>query len=168
METKGEHSGRCCKVSELNSKPDNAIEQSGFWVLANYDRFKGGRKANVEVHGGASIEEVTIPVIQITRKSASVEAFILEESKVLLLGATEHAQIRLYVGIKSNNIAIRLNEHIYDAKASNDQYIYTVDISDCTKKGIYKFDILNGSNVLVVGQQFEIKKKGLSENNLFG
>lgn len=58
MATSGEHSGRCCPVNELNSKPNAAIEENGFWVLANYDRFKGGRKANVEVHGGASLEEV--------------------------------------------------------------------------------------------------------------
>ena len=47
MATSGEHSGRCCPVNELNSKPNAAIEENGFWVLANYDRFKGGRKANV-------------------------------------------------------------------------------------------------------------------------
>ncbi len=51
-ESNAEHSGRCCPVNEIDGKPSCAIEENGYWVLANYDRFKGGRKANVEVHGG--------------------------------------------------------------------------------------------------------------------
>ena len=168
METKGEHSGRCCKTSEINSKPDFAMEQSGYWVLANYDRFRGSRKANVEVHGGASLEEVAIPIIEIAQKQANVEAFIVDSSKVITIGGKEHAVIKLYVGIKSNNITIKLNEKYYDSVMTADQYIYSVDLPDISKKGIYTFDILNGSDILAVNQQFEIKKKSMSENNLFG
>ena len=46
---KGMHSGRCCPKADISEKPDSATEENGFWCLANYDRFKGGRKANVEV-----------------------------------------------------------------------------------------------------------------------
>lgn len=168
MATSGEHSGRCCKISEIDSKPDFAIEESGFWVLANYDRFKGGRRANVEVHGGASIEEVAVPIIEITRKEADIEAFIVDESKIITLGAKEHAVIKIYVGIKGNNIAIKLDGNYFDAKATEDAYVYSVDLEKYTKRGNYSFEIVNGSEVLAVGQQFEIKKKGISEVNLFG
>lgn len=89
METKGEHSGRCCKISEIDDKPDFAIEESGYWILANYDRFRGSRRANVEVHGGASMEEVAVPIIEITQKASNIEAFIVDESRVLTLGAKE-------------------------------------------------------------------------------
>ena len=75
METKGEHSGRCCKISEIDDKPDFAIEESGYWILANYDRFSRKRRANVEVHGGASMEEVAVPIIEITQKTSNIEAF---------------------------------------------------------------------------------------------
>lgn len=167
MATSGEHSGRCCKVSEIDSKPDYAIEESGFWVLANYDRFKGGRKANVEVHGGASLEEVAVPIIEITQKQANVEAFIVDDSKVITLGAKEHAVIRIYVSVKSNNISIKLDNHFFDANVSGEPYVYVVDLPDYTRKGKYTFDIVNGSDLVAIGQQFEIKKKGLSEVNLF-
>lgn len=168
MATNGEHSGRCCKVSEIDSKPDFAIEESGFWVLANYDRFKGGRRANVEVHGGASIEEVAVPVIEVTQKTANIEAFIVDESKIITLGAKEHAVIKIYVGIKSNNVAIKLDGNYFDAETTGDAYIYSVDLEQYTKKGKFSFEIINGSDVLAVGQQFEIRKKGMSEVNLFG
>ena len=166
--TSGEHSGRCCRSSEIDSKPDFAIEESDFWVLANYDRFKGGRKANVEVHGGASLEEVAVPIIEITQKQSNIEAFIVDDSKIVTLGAKEYAVIRIYANIKSNNISIRLDNRYFDAITSGDPYIYIVDLPDYTRKGKYTFDIVNGNDVIAIGQQFEIKKKGMSEVNLFG
>ena len=167
METKGEHSGRCCPKNEINTKPDFAIEESDYWVLANYDRFKGSRKANVEVHGGASLEEVTVPIIEITKKVEHVEAFILEEYKIIALAAKEVPVIRVYAGILSNNIAVKVNDQYYDAKQTGDKYIYECELTDCTKKGLYYADILNGSDVLSVNNSFEVTKKGFTEVNLF-
>ena len=167
MATSGEHSGRCCKVSEIDSKPDFAIEESGFWILANYDRFKGSRKANVEVHGGASLEEVAVPIIEITQKKTSIEAFIVENSKVVTLGAKEHAIIKIYASIKSSNLSIKMDNMYFDANTSDEPFVYTVDLPNYTSKGKYVFDIVNGNDVIAVGQQFEIKKKGMSEVNLF-
>ena len=164
MATSGEHSGRCCPVSDLNAKPESAIEENGFWVLANYDRFKGSRRANVEVHGGASLEEVAVPIIEITRKRTNVEALITDSSKVITLSAKEHAIIDIYVAVKSNDIGIRLDGNYFEAAPTSENYIYRVDLPAYTKKGVYSFDILNGNDVLASGQQFEIKKKGMAEN----
>ncbi|MFR1569988.1 MAG: hypothetical protein ACLSVR_03915 [Christensenellales bacterium] len=132
--------------------------------MANYDRFKGGRKANVEVHGGASLEEVAVPIIEITRKQTNIEAFILDSSRVITLAAKEHAALRIYVGVKSNSIGIMLNGQYYDALATSEPYIYSVDLADYTRKGTYTFEILNGNDILASGQKFEIKKMGMSEN----
>lgn len=167
METKGEHSGRCCPKNEINTKPDFAIEEAGYWVLANYDRFKGGRKGNVEVHGGASLEEVAVPIIEITRKSDKVESFILEGYKIITLAAKEVPVLKVYAGILSNDIVIKVNGKYYDAKSTADKYIYECELADCTKKGIYYADILNGSDVLSVNNQFEVSKKGMTEVSLF-
>ena len=136
--------------------------------LRNYDRFKGGRKANVEVHGGASLEEVAVPVIEITRKQTNIEAFILDSSKVITLSAKEHAVLQIYVGVKSNNIAINLDGKYFDAVATSEPYIYSVDLNYYTKKGFYTFEILYGNDTIASEQKFEIKKMGMSENtNLF-
>lgn len=67
MPEKGEHGGRCCKKSEFQGElPPYATESDDarWYALANYDRFKGGRSADVEVHGGASVEEIVVPVIE--------------------------------------------------------------------------------------------------------
>ena len=167
MATDGVHSGRCCPQNEIDAKPDSAIEAEGFWVLANYDRFKGGRKANVEVHGGATLEEVAVPIIEITRKPVNIEAFITNESKVITLAAKEFPTIKIYVGIKSSGIAIRIGDKYYDADKTAEDYLYEVKLPDCTKKGKYTFDILNGSDTLASNILFEVKKKGMSEVSLF-
>lgn len=167
METKGEHSGRCCKISEIDDKPDFAIEESGYWILANYDRFRGSRRANVEVHGGASMEEVAVPIIEITQKASNIEAFIVDESRVLTLGAKEYAIIKIYVGIRSNNISIKLDGNYYNAEETAEPYIYSIELKNYSKKGKFSIDILDGGSVLASGQQFEIEKKGMSQNNMF-
>lgn len=168
MATSGVHSGRCCPKNDVDSKPDFAIEAGDFWVLANYDRFKGGRKGNCEVHGGASFEEVTVPIVEIRLKNENIEAFIVDESRVFVLGAEEYPTLKIYVGVISNNVCIKLNGEYYDAVSTSEDYIYTVELSQYSKKGIYSLDIIVGSDIIASGQTFEIKRKGMSENKLFG
>lgn len=44
-DTKGEHSGRCCKLFDHDL--GNAIDENGYTVLADYGRFRGSRKSNL-------------------------------------------------------------------------------------------------------------------------
>lgn len=68
MQSVGEHAGRCCPINELDAKPNCAVEENGYWILANYNRFSGGRLASVEVHGGATLEEILVPIIEFSLK----------------------------------------------------------------------------------------------------
>lgn len=81
MKSAGEHGGRCCKVNALDEKPNCATEENGYWVLANYDRFSGGRIGSVEVHGGATLEEVLVPVIEFSAENFSPAARKKSENK---------------------------------------------------------------------------------------
>ena len=67
MAESGKHSGRCCPKSETDTQPECATESDNYWVLANYGRFKGSRKGDVEVHGGATLEEV-FPLLKSLKK----------------------------------------------------------------------------------------------------
>ena len=167
MATSGVHSGRCCPKNEINSKPSFAIEADNYWVLANYDRFQGSRKANFEVHGGATLEEVVVPIIEITKKATAVESFILDEFKVVILAAKEFPIIKIYVSVDSDNISIKIGDKYYKAEKTTQKYIYEIKLEDCAKKGIYSFDVLNGNDILSSNLAFEVKKKGFSETSLF-
>jgi len=93
MASKGEHSGRCCPVSEADVRSEYVAKENGFWVLANYDRFKGGRKMGVEVHGGASLEEVVIPIIELTAVPEKIEIQIVENP--ITVSYRKKAEIKL-------------------------------------------------------------------------
>lgn len=75
MPEKGRHGGRCCRKSEFDGElpPCSTESDDEKWhVLAGYDRFKGGRKGDVEVHGGATIEEMVVPVVELEPMDADV------------------------------------------------------------------------------------------------
>ena len=64
VNSKGTHSGRVCEYSEEVAHLPQATEADGYYILANYDRFKGGRKAawkRTEV----TLEEIAVPVIEL-------------------------------------------------------------------------------------------------------
>ena len=55
------------------------VYENGFAILANYDRFKGGRPANVEVHGGATLEETVVPIIELTLKPEKTDIYFVSK-----------------------------------------------------------------------------------------
>ena len=80
MNSVGEHGGRCCPINSLDAKPPCATEENGYWVLASYDRFSGGRIDSMEVHGGATLEEVLVPVIEFGLQDSAIEIHSAEET----------------------------------------------------------------------------------------
>ena len=96
MVEKGIHSGRCCLMTDSDEIPKFATSENGYWCLANYDRFKGGRKACVEVHGGATLEEVAIPIIEVTKKNKKIECNILDGYETIFISFKKKAEIKLF------------------------------------------------------------------------
>ena len=163
---KGIHSGRCCPKSDISEKPDVATEENDFWCLANYDRFKGGRKANVEVHGGASLEEVTIPIIEIRKAGEHIKCEVIDDYKVITVGFRKKAKIQLFVATESEKIVVELNGKSYQAVPSEQKYVYDVDMPD-VKKGVHTFDVYDANVRIAEGLTFEAKSAGASENKYF-
>lgn len=79
----GEHGGRCCKVGAHDEKPDCAVAVNGYFIAANYARFKGGRLDSLEVHGGATLEEILIPIIEIAKGVRGQGSVVSEENGAL-------------------------------------------------------------------------------------
>ena len=75
---------RALAPSTINDNYDLkfSTEENGFIVLANYGRFRGSRAANVEVHGGASLEEVVVPVIELTLADSSMQVALSDKNIV--------------------------------------------------------------------------------------
>lgn len=163
MAEKGEHSGRCCYKNEVDTQPISATDAGEYWSLANYDRFKGGRKANVEVHGGATLEEVTVPIIEITKKSDSAEIEIMEP--IITVSFRKKASIKLFSKTKISNVSICVDDTYFDAQEI-DNNIYLVEMPQIKKAKTYNVDVYTAEYPVVKGLTFTVKKEGSQENSL--
>lgn len=162
---KGQHSGRCCPKSDIQEKPNFAIEDNGFWSLTNYDRFRGGRKALVEVHGGATIEEMAIPIITITKSTKSLVCKLLT-NPVIVSYKTE-AVIHLFIEVDSDGIYIAVGGENFKAEKTSTRYEYEVKMPTIKKAGKYPFFVCNNGGIIAQGLSFEVKKEGASERKFF-
>ena len=143
-ETKGEHSGRCCKLFEPFDLPF-AAEENGYLVLADYGRFKGSRAANVEVHGGASLEEVVIPVIELTLKNGGINVSLVEPNVTVDFRAG--ATITLFSNTALKDVSVILSGIRYPAIKIDDNH-YKVVLPDIKRAGEYRADIYAGDDLV--------------------
>ena len=115
LDEKGEHSGRCCPTDrdpELPFVTFERDEQGKYWAtLANYQRFQGGRRANAEVHGGATLEEILIPVLIIYKKLNMREIYFI--NPVIELSRDKIAVLKIYSSHVNNKHLSTNYNHLY-------------------------------------------------------
>lgn len=174
MSSKGIHSGRCCLKSDVDKQPDYATDAGDFWALANYDRFKGGRKANVEVHGGATLEEVAVPIIELTYSSTSCEVFLLPvDSTTIIFGEVpvievsyrKKAAIKIFATEKLQDVSLRIGDNFYPAAALDDNF-YIVEMPDIKKAKTYSVDVYADGEIIAQKLLMTVKKEGTQEKDL--
>lgn len=174
MAEKGEHSGRCCLKTDVDRQPPYAADAGEFWALANYDRFKGGRKADVEVHGGATLEEVTVPIIELTYLPDVIEVRLLpiDADSILLDGIPEisvsyrkKAAIKIFATAKLQNACIGIDGKFYDAVPVEDGF-YVAEMPDIKRAKTYSVAVYAGENCIAEGLPLRVKKEGSSEREL--
>lgn len=165
-ETGGEHSGRCCKVFDGYDLP-NCVEEKGYLVLTDYGRFKGSRAANVEVHGGASLEEVLVPIITLSlKKQGKVDIRVLNSDNIVADRKTG-TTIQIYISDVDNqqNISIIIGETKYSA-IRDDSNHYTIAMPDIKRSRTCKAAVYDGDN-LIGNVEFKVKGKSGNVNSGF-
>ncbi len=166
MATKGIHSGRCCPKSDSDVQPDCVIDEDDFWVIANYDRFKGGRAANVEVHGGATLEEVVIPIIEITKTVVEYEMKLITE-EITFSRRKKDAQIKIFSKEKMNLITVRISKIDEPISAiSTDGHNFTINIPELKASGIYFIEVYLQDNMIKSGLKFYANNSDFKEKTL--
>lgn len=154
-DTQGEHSGRCCKVYEEENR-DYVVEENGFFVRSDYGRYKGSRAANVEVHGGASLEEVVVPIITLRLKNQTEIDIRIINSDNIIADRHNGTLVELYISDVDNpqNVYLIIEGTKYVAIAK-DKCHYSVALPDIKRQKkcdaeIYDGDTLIGNVRLVV------------------
>ena len=173
MPEKGLHSGRCCLKSEIDEKPAFATDAGDYWALANYDRFKGSRKASVEVHGGATLEEVSVPIIELTYNPGKIEVHILPPTNVnvdfdavpeIEVSFRKKASVRLYISANVSDVSIRIDGRSYDAKATEPNN-FLVEMPDIKRPKTYYVDVCAGDNLIAEHLPIKVKSEGMGSNS---
>lgn len=163
---KGKHSGRCCPKSDTDDKPDNATESNDFWCIANYDRFKGGRKALVEVHGGAALEEITVPVIEVSKQDKKITV-TLRNKGPLLRSMKQPPILKLFVEKDSKNIVAEVEGVRYQSIGSQISYEHAFELTGIKKAGHYKANIYCDDVLIAKDLEFEVVNQGARERSFF-
>jgi hypothetical protein len=145
--TKGEHSGRCCEsFDSYNNDLQFATEENGYLVLADYGRFKGSRAANVEVHGGASLEEVVVPIIELTLKDSKITVDLVEE--FVTVDYKTGTEITLFFNKPlKKEVSIVMSSIRYPAFSLDDNH-YKVILPDTKRAGNYPADVYVGDDFI--------------------
>ena len=156
MEEKGMHSGRCAPAKE-DPGLEHATYENGFAVLANYDRFKGGRKADVEVHGGASLEEVLVPVILLSLRQGNPEYSFVE--RVITFHPGQDARLVLFCNQPMKEPRLKVNDRFYEGTFTVDNLHAQFLLEGIRRKGKYTADVYEGSAPQGISLSFEIQKQ---------
>lgn len=165
MSTKGKHSGRCCPVTDIDEELHIATKENGFWALANYDRFKGGRKSDIEVHGGATLEEVVVPIIEIVSEKEKIEIGMVTE-KIKFNLRKKNAEIKIFSVSKLYDVTVEIDGKIY-RPTTNDNQLFTVKLPDLKDEGVYTVKVYRNNNLVANNLKFEAEKEGMKTRSLF-
>ena len=167
-DTKGEHSGRCCKACDDCNVPF-AIEENGYVALSDYGRFKGSRSANVEVHGGASLEEVLVPIVTLTlKKAVNVIVKVMHPEDIK---PDRHTGIVLSLYISDvdapDNVKLVIGDKEYQGeKVDETHFSFKVKDIKRSRKEPYTAEIYDASD-LIGNISFSVKGKTGSLNEDF-
>lgn len=149
LEEKGKHSGRCCRC-EQSPNLDQAAYENGWAVLANYERFKGGNKAQVEVHGGASLEEVVVPIVTLTLRPEKVEYRLADQ---IVKYSQGKVTLALCCNMPMNAPRIQIEGVFYEGALDSDRRTARFDVDQHTKAQAYRATVWEGNTN--TGQVFD-------------
>lgn len=156
LEESGEHSGRCCPSKDDPNIPFAAFED-GFSILANYERFRGGRRANVEVHGGASLEEVVVPILALSKKPENIELCFVDS--VIMLKPRIIPELVLYSSVPMNSPRLLIDGDYYEGEFVSDNRHTKFSIPKLKRKGNYTAEVFDGERKLPIVLPFKVKKQ---------
>ena len=153
--------GRYCIGSNPPTAP-NIVTDEGYAVIADYSRFEGSRIASVEAHGGATLEEVLVPVIELTllgeNKEVTLENDITEVSFNLI------PTLVFFVTPDCENITASVDETFHMVEKL-EKSKFKIEMPDL-KKGKYTLNIFENQN-RIASKEFTVKSKGFAERDMF-
>lgn len=133
-----------------------AGENDEYSVVANYERFKPGRIMGVEVHGGATLEEVTVPIVELSYVPDDIE--IIVQTPVVMCSIHKPPFIEFYSTTKIDDIVVNIGNIEYRANTL-DGYSFSIEMPKRTRANTYTADVYAGGTMVAAGLEFRVDKK---------
>lgn len=170
-DVKATHGGRMVSgEADVSALGDQVVKSDDeqYYSIASYDLIRGGRKASVETHGGATLEEICVPVITLTCPAAPVQVKVLNQP-VKFSRVRRNAELSLYITPNlMTGVYVRLDgtgERI--AATSEDGLNYRVALKDLTASGIHHVTVYADNAVLAENVEFNAVSDLGKKNTLF-
>ena len=166
MPEKGKHGGRCCKVSEFDGilPSCSTMSDDGYWhVLAGHDQFRGGRCGDVEVHGGATLEEMIVPVVELEMLDSSVRVELIKKAYKVTFRDTE-ISLEFFSTSRLSNPSIRFQGKEYAMFPCGDDGHYLAKIPKIAT-GDYTTEVYDG-DTKISNLAFSVISGGATINNM--
>lgn len=164
----GTHGGRVCENNELTKGLSHAIHEGGLCILAGYDRFDGSRPAAVETHGGATLEEIVVPVIRITMNNTVWEFKVMnDENKVMFSYKTQPVLV-IWSKNELSHLSVKVNGKMYEGKPDADMKTFKFELDKPEKACDCSADIFVSSNCVKPGVKFKLEREGVQKSQRFG
>ncbi len=166
FDAKGTHCGRVCAYTEQTGSMPMIVqagENDEYAVVANYERFKPGRLMGVEVHGGATLEEVAVPVIELSYVPGDIE--IIVQTPLVMSSIRKPPIIEFYSTTKIDDIVVNVGNTEYKANTT-DGHSFSIEMSKRTRANTYTADVYVGGTMIATGLEFRIEKEGFKSNDI--
>ena len=166
FDAKGTHCGRVCAYTEQTGSMPMIVqagENDEYAVVANYERFKPGRLMGVEVHGGATLEEVTVPIIELSYLPGNIE--IIVQTPLVMSSIRKPPVIEFYSTTKIDDIVVNVENTEYKAN-TEDGHSFSIEMSKRTRANTYTADVYAGGTLIATGLEFKVEKEGFKSNDI--
>ena len=148
--------GRYC-IGENLPTASNIVAEGQYAVLADYSRFDGSRVASVETHGGATLEEVIVPVIELTLSDGNKEVTL--ENDIIEVSFNIVPTLIVFIAPDCDNVTASVGGKYYDVeKLEKNKFRVTMS---GLKKGEYTLEVFENQN-RIADKKFAVKSKGLT------
>ena len=120
----------------------------------------------IEVHGGATLEEVVIPIIEITKAESDFEFSVLTPN-ISFSKRKKNACIKVFSKTKLNEITAHISRINTSIKVnSSDGRNFIIDLPELKSSGDYVVDIYINDNLIKSGLKFHADNSDFKEKSL--
>jgi len=139
--SKVERHGRYCVDNNIQYSDEflGCIDYGEYHVFADYDRFSISGGVKGEIHGGASLEEVLVPVIELSKKPFDEADIPILLTREVRLKAGQKVVIRFKLNKDYDNLYAVIGNKRYKCIKDGNSWYFEPDVD---KKEVYKAKIV--------------------------